>query len=238
MIVQPRRRRRWLRWTIGVFGTLVVLVVGGISLSVHLSSAPPLLALPKESGAEALSRAATDDGVWNAGSGSIVGWRAQQILIGQQSTLVGRTGKVWGSLTISGGSVSQGSFTVDMAAVTSGLSKSTQRSVFDVSAYPTASLVLTSPIELGTVPADGTLDRFAATGSLTLHGATHLVTFTVSAERAGSGVDVLADIPFPFADWKISVQGVPWLGDLQSPGTIEVLLDLTQGEGNSASGAS
>src|ERR1035438_4992608 len=147
MIVQPRRRRRWLRWTIGVFGTLVVLVVGGISLSVHLSSAPPLLALPKESGAEALSRAATDDGVWNAGSGSIVGWRAQQILIGQQSTLVGRTGKVWGSLTISGGSVSQGSFTVDMAAVTSGLSKSTQRSVFDVSAYPTASLVLTSRSE-------------------------------------------------------------------------------------------
>ena len=67
---------------------------------------------------------------------------------------------------------------------------------------------------------------------------TRPVTFTVSAERAGSGIDVLADISFPFADWNISVQGVPWLADMQSPGTIEVLLDLTQGQGNPGMGGS
>ncbi len=237
MIVQPRRHRRWLRWTIGSLVGLLVLVVGGVSLSIHLSTAPSPLALPKDGGS-GTAAAATVDGVWNAGAGSIAGWRLQQIVIGQQSTLVGRTGKVWGSLTVSGGSVSQGTFGVDMTAATSGLSKTSQRSVFDVSAYPTATLTLTSPIEVGTIPTDGTAVRLPASGDLTLHGVTRPVTFTVSAERAGSGIDVLADISFPFADWNISVQGVPWLADLQSPGTIEVLLDLTQGQGNPGMGGS
>ena len=66
----------------------------------------------------------------------------------------------------------------------------------------------------------------------------HEVRFTASVERVASSIYVLADIAFPFADWNISVQGVPWLADLVSPGTIEVLLDLTQGAGNPASLAS
>jgi polyisoprenoid-binding protein YceI len=234
---QRRRPRRWLRWTVGVVAGLMVVVVGGTSIYVHLSTAPALLTLPRNAapGSSASSGSTTIDGVWSAGAGSIVGWRAQQVLIGQQSTLVGRTAKVWGSITISGGTVSQGSFSVDMAAVTSAESKSTQRSVFDVSADPTATLALTSPIPLGSVPADGVVRRYAAAGTLTLHGATHAVRFTVSAERAGTGISLLADITFPFADWDISVQGVPFLADIQSPATIEVLLHLNQGSGNVAS---
>jgi polyisoprenoid-binding protein YceI len=232
MITRPRRRHRWIRWTIGVCVVLVVLVAGGVSLATHLATAPAPLALPRDTGTAAGSASplAGADGVWNAGPGSIVGWRVQQIVLGQQSTLTGRTGKVWGSLTISGGSVSKGSFTVDMAALTSSLSETTQSSVFDVKADPTGRLVLTSPIAVGTI----SVERFPATGTLTLHGVSHAVSFTASVERFGSSVDVLADISLPYAEWNISIQGVPWLGDLQSPATIEVLLDLTQAAGNPA----
>jgi polyisoprenoid-binding protein YceI len=174
------------------------------------------------------------DGVWRAGSRSIVGWRAQQVLVGQNSTLTGRTGKVWGSITVAGGTVSGGSFSVDMAALTGNESPTTQRTVFDVSADPTATLVLTSPIALGTVPA-GTVRRYAATGTLALHGVTRAVDFTVSAELAGASIDLLADITLPFGEWNISVQGVPFLADIQSPAVVEVLLDLTQGPGNQPS---
>jgi polyisoprenoid-binding protein YceI len=239
MTNRPRRRHLWIRWTLGAFVVLVVLVAGGLSLATHLTSAPALLALPRDTSiASGAAGQAGVDGTWNAGPGSVVGWRAQQVVLGQQSTLTGRTGKVWGSLTISGGSVSQGSFTVDMAALTGGLSKTTQSSVFDVKAYPAGSLVLTSPIALGTVPADGTVEHFPATGTLTLHGVSHAVDFTASVERIGSSIYVLSDISLPFADWNISIQGVPWLADVQSPGTVEVLLDLTQGAGNGAAVAS
>jgi hypothetical protein len=42
----------------------------------------------------------------------------------------------------------------------------------------------------------------------------------------------------PFPDWGISVQGVPFLADLESPATVEVLLDLVRGPGNLASAPS
>ncbi len=204
-------------------------------LYVHSITAPAMLTLPRVAGSGTSSGAATVDGVWSVGSGSIVGWRDQQVILGQQSPLVGRTGKVWGSLTIAGGLVTQGSFAANMAALTSSTSKSTQRTVFDVTTYPTAELVLASPIALSSIPADGTVERFPAAGNLTLHGVSHIVRFTASAERAGGDIYVLADITYPYGEWNISAQGVPFLADLQSPATIEVLLYLTQGAGNPAS---
>jgi polyisoprenoid-binding protein YceI len=235
MCSQPRRRWwiRALQWAAGIVVGLVVLIVVVTSIYVHTSTAPAMLTLPKAAGTP--SGVATVDGVWNAGPGSIVGWRAQQILIGQQSPIVGRTDKVWGSITISDGSVSQGSFVVNMAALTSSTSKTTQHKAFDVDTYPTASLMLTSPIALGAVPADGAVERFPAVGNIMMHGVTHAVRFTTSAKRVGDSVYVLADIAFPFNDWNISLGGVPFLADIQSPATIEVLLNLTQGPSNPAS---
>lgn len=238
MTRQPHRRRRWLRWSGGILVALIVVVVGGLAIDAHLTTAPALLSLPRVVGTGPSESAGTSvDGVWSAGSGSIVGWRAQQVLVGQDSTLTGRTGKVWGSITISGGTVSHGSFSVDMAALTGNESATTRRSVFDVSADPTATLVLTRPIALGTIPANGLVHRYTTTGNLTLHGATRAVRFAVSAERDASSIDLLADITLPFGEWNISVQGVPFLADIQSPAVVEVLLDLTQGTGNQASAA-
>ena len=236
--VKRQRRRRWLRWTGGVVVTIVLVVVSGLAIDAHLTTAPASLALPRVTEtAPSGSTSAMVDGVWSAGTGSIVGWRADQVLVGQHSTLVGRTGKVWGSLTITGGTVSRGSFTVDMAALTGGESQTTQRAVFDVTADPTAILALTTPIALGTVPADGAVRRYAATGTLTFHGTSRTVHFMVSAERTATGIDALADITLPLGEWNISIQGVPFLADIQSPAVVEVLLELTQGDGNPPSTA-
>ena len=117
--------RRWLRWTIGSLVGLLVLVVGGLSL--RFTSAPrrPRWRCPgtAEAGRRRRPRSTASG---TPGPGPSPAGGLQQSVIGQQSTLVGRTGKVWGSLTVSGGSVSQGTFAVDMAAATSGLSKTSQ----------------------------------------------------------------------------------------------------------------
>ena len=177
-------------------------------------------------------------GTWNVGPGSVAGYRVQETLLGQNAMAVGRTSKVWGSLTIGGASVSKGSFSVDMASVESDQSERNAEfdgRIMDVNQYPTATLVLTSPMPLGSLPAAGATKQYPAQGTLTMHGVSKAVTFTVTAERIGSEIDVLADLPITFSDWNIANPSVGGFVTTADNGTLEVLLHLTQGAGNAAS---
>src|SRR5271165_3557724 len=186
-----RRRGRLLWWIVAGVAVVVVLAVAAPFVYIHFieGPAPAKLTLPKARTATtpgtgttaAASSSGGVDGTWNAGSGSVVGYRVQEVLIGQQSTAVGRTTNVWGSLTISGGQVSSGAFTVNMARVTSDQSERNAQfdgRIMDVSTYPTATFTLTSPIDLATVPADGQVRQYPATGTLKMHGVTRAVSFT------------------------------------------------------------
>jgi hypothetical protein len=102
----------------------------------------------------------------------------------------------------------------------------------DVSTYPTATFRLTSPLSLATLPVDGKIQRYPARGDLTMHGVTRPVSFTVSAERSGAEVYVLADIHIVFTNWDISNPSMGGFVTTQSSGTLEVLLDLARGAGN------
>ncbi len=102
----------------------------------------------------------------------------------------------------------------------------------DVSTYPTATFRLTSPLSLAALPLDGKTESYPARGNLTMHGVTRPVSFSVSAERSGAEVYVLADIHIVFANWDISNPSVGGFVTTQSSGTLEVLLDLTRGTGN------
>ena len=113
----------------------------------------------------------------------------QEVLFGQNATAVGRTSKIWGSLTIAGSTVTKGMFTVDMASVVSDQSQRNARfdgPIMDVSQFPTATLTLSSPVDLGTIPARrGRGRHYNAVGDLDMHGVTKSVSFPVSAERIG-----------------------------------------------------
>ena len=216
----------------------IVVAVAGATTAVTLTTHPPApLALPSAHAPGAAPSTASLAGVWNAGPSSVVGWRAQQVLIGERSTLAGRTGEIWGSITVTSGVVTAGAFTVDMAGLTASLAQSTRSSVFGVAAYPTAQLRLTRPIPFGTIPAQGVVERLPETATLTLHGVSRPVRFTASTELLGGTIYVLADIGLPFGEWGISVGGIPFLADIDSPATIEVLLALTRGPGNQAPAA-
>jgi polyisoprenoid-binding protein YceI len=175
------------------------------------------------------------------GAGSMAGYRVQEVLIGQNATAVGRTSKIWGSMTIASSTVTKATFTVDMASVVSDQSERNARfdsSIMDVSQYPTASLTLSSPIDLGTIPAEGADAHYTATGDLDMHGVTKSVSFPVTAERVGSDIDVLADIPIAFSEWNIANPSIGGFVTTANSGTLEVLLQLTQGPGNPVSKSS
>ncbi len=175
------------------------------------------------------------NGTWNVGEGSLAGYRVEEVLIGQQSTAVGRTEKVWGSLTVDDGSVTKGAFTVNMATVQSDQSMRNAQfdgRIMDVSAYPTAEFVMTKPILLKSAFDAGNVTRYDASGRLTMHGVTKTIAFPVSMELNRGNAYVLADIPIVFANWDISNPSVGGFVATHNQGTLEVLLHMVRGGGN------
>jgi polyisoprenoid-binding protein YceI len=180
-----------LVWWIGSgIAIVIVLAVGGPFVYIHFieGPAPSKLSLPgstdtSTSTASANASPSSIVGNWSVSSGSIAGYRVQEVLIGQNSTAVGRTTKVSGSIVVSGSKLSTASFTVDMASVKSDQSERNAQfdgRIMDVAEYPTAKFTLTSPVGLDRVPGLETIAHVTVTGELTMHGATRSVTFPLS----------------------------------------------------------
>jgi polyisoprenoid-binding protein YceI len=239
-------RRHWLRWLIAGIIVVVVLAVGGPFLYIHFfnGSTPAALTLPTASssastssspgGAATASTAASGSlaGTYSVGSGSAVGYRVNEVLVGQSTTAVGRTSSVTGHLTIAGTTATAATFSVPMDTV---LSDKSQRNaqfdgrIMDVAQYPIGTFTLTHPIDLAPLPATGVIKSYTATGKLTLHGATRTVTFTLTAERStakdgGTQIEVAGDIPVLFSDYNIQNPSVGGFVTTQDHGLLEFLL--------------
>ncbi len=170
-------------------------------------------------------------GSWNVASGSIVGYRVNEVLAGQNNVAVGRTSDISGSMTIRGSSVTAASFTVQMATIKSDQSQRDAQfngRIMDTASYPTGTLTLTAPIAVGSLPADGVIRAFHATANLTLHGHTRPVTFTLQAERTSTGIEVSGSIPVVFADWGISNPSFAGFVTTQNHGLLEFLIKFSK----------
>jgi polyisoprenoid-binding protein YceI len=222
-----------------------VLAFGGAFVYIHFISGPapaPLglkpggtsapagtgsTASPGSAQASAAAHTTALSGTWRVASGSVVGYRVKEVLMGQNNIAVGRTHSISGTLTISGARVTAGQFTVQMATVKSDESERDVQfngRIMETSTYPTGTLRLTRPITLAPVPAAGVVKAYRATADLTLHGHTRPVSFALSAERAGTGLEVSGAIPVVFADYDI---GNPSFGSFVTTGqsgTMEFLV--------------
>jgi polyisoprenoid-binding protein YceI len=235
------RRRRWALWLAGAAAAVVVLVVGGTFLYLNVISGPapaPLNLKPGQpSGRPSASPSVTGGslaplaGTWNAGSGSVVGYRVKEVLFGQNHVAVGRTGSVTGHITISGTTVTVATFTAQMATIKSDESERDVQfrgRIMDTSAYPTGTLTLARPIALGPLPAAGAVRAYRATADLTLHGQTRTVTFPLSAERTAGQIEVSGSIPILFANWDIPNPSFTGFVTTQNHGVLEFLLKLAR----------
>jgi len=238
--MRPLRPRRLIRWLIGGIIALVVLVVGGTWLYIHVIEGPAPAPLSLRTGpttspttavGAGTAAAASIAGDWRVAAGSVVGYRVNEVLAGQNNVAVGRTSVISGSMTIDGSSVTAASFTVRMATIHSDQSERDVQfdgRIMDTSAYPTGTLTLTAPINLGTVPADGVIRAYQASGNLTLHGETRSVTFTLQAERTSGGIEVSGSIPIVFADWGIGNPSFAGFVTTQDHGLLEFLIKFSR----------
>ncbi len=232
------RSRRLATWLIGVAAVLAVVVFGGAWLYIHKieGPAPAPLSLksstsPDTSQPATAGSTSTVTGSWRVGSGSVVGYRVNEVLAGQSAVAVGRSGDVTGGMTIRGATVTAASFTVQMDTIKSDESERNAQfdgRIMDTAAYPTGTLTLTSPIRLGALPADDVVRTYHATADLTLHGQTRKVTFTLQAERTGGGIEVAGSIPVLFADWGITNPSIPPFVTTQNHGKLEFLIKFSK----------
>jgi polyisoprenoid-binding protein YceI len=235
---------RWLRWVIAALVVGVVLAVAGPFVFFHFveGNTPAPLSLKASatpSSAQSASAVSTKGsspasvaGSWQVSSGSQVGYRVQEILMGQHHTAVGRSSSVTGQMVIKGTTVSSASFTVQMATIhTDSAQRDAQFDgrIMDVAAYPHGTFVLTKPINLAPLPAVGAIKSYTATGNLTLHGHRVPVTFPLKAERTASGIEIQGSIPVLFSRWDIPNPSFTGFVTTQNHGIMEFLLDFKQG---------
>ena len=146
-------------------------------------------------------------GIWKATTKSTLGYRVKEVLGGLDTEAVGRTNQVTGELVIEESRLMAANFSVDVGSITSDSSKRDNQftgNIMDVSTYPTADFVLTTPIDFRSVPLPGVQLTAMATGDLTLHGVTRAVTFEVTTEYASNVIGVLGSIDITFADYGIA----------------------------------
>ncbi len=205
------------------------------------ASAPPTSVAP----AGTVPPAGSLDGTWSvdpsigsfdyaAGdfSGSWVGYRVQEELagVGGQEA-VGRTPSVTGSLTIQGATVTSARLEADLATLVSDEALrdgQLARQGVETERFPTATFVLTVPIELGSLPAVGQDVAVTATGDLTIHGVTRQVSIPLHAALHDRVIAVAGSLAFAWDDFDMERPSAQRVLSVADDLTMETQLFLTR----------
>ena len=240
--------------TIVALGALAV--AGGLAYLFLRPAAPPPVGLgspapsssaaattaPLPSGSTATIGPGGLDGTWTIDttvgsfsdfSSSFVGYRVDETFTDQSAnTAVGRTPNVTGTLAMTGSTITAVDVTADLTTLESDDDRrdgQLRRQAIQTEQFPTATFKLTSPIELGSVPADGDVVSATATGELTLHGVTKAVEVPIQASLSGDVVTVVGQIDILFADYDIERPTSFLVLSIEDHGIMEFQLHFRKG---------
>lgn len=141
-------------------------------------------------------------------------------------TVVGRSPGVSGSLEISGTTITTVDIVVDMTQLITdsrGRTSALRGQSIETSDFPEASFVLTEPIDIGSVPADGEPITMSATGDFTIHGVTRSETLELTAELKGDTIIVFGQLgPVLLADYDIGLPSAAVVLSVEDNALIEL----------------
>lgn len=223
------------KWIAAVAAVVVVAlaVLGATALYAKIENdrAPDELALsttaPADSAGDSTAAPETGDltGEWMVSAGSAAGYRVEEVLNGQDVTVVGRTSDVTGTVVVEGSDVVAATVEVDMTTITTDSSNRDDQflSILSTDEFPSAGFVLTAPMDVSGI-ADGvaTVD---GTGDLTIAGVTKSVTVAFEAQSTAEGVEVTGTVPVSFQDYGIDAPDLGFV-KVEDTGTVEMLLVL------------
>jgi polyisoprenoid-binding protein YceI len=208
----------------------------------------PAATATSETGAPAASAAATSApagtdgdvaGTWTVAADSLAGYRVREQLasLAAESDAVGRTNQVSGTITLdtSGDTttLTAGSLTVDTTSITSDESRRDNRmrnEGLETDSFPTATFVLTAPVEIPAAALDGIPSDVTLTGDLTLHGVTKSVSIPAQAQLVNGTISVAGSISFPLSDYAIVAPNIGgFIVSIADTGTLEFLVNFSKG---------
>lgn len=166
-------------------------------------------------------------GTWNATAASVIGYRVKEILDGQSVEAAGRTNAVTGTLVIEDTTAKSVALTVDVTKLESDKAqrdKQVQNRILDTQKFPTAKLVLKSPITFGKVPADKEIVGLDTKLTLTIKAATRDLDVPIKARRVGATLEITGSIPIRWADWGIDNPSLPPFVTTDDNGILEFLV--------------
>jgi polyisoprenoid-binding protein YceI len=160
-------------------------------------------------------------------TGTFVGFRVSEQLSGIGSTTaVGRTPAVSGTMTIDGTTLTAASIDADMTKLTTNNSRRDRpaRDALGTSQFPSATFVLTSPIDLGDAAKTGAKTAVTATGDLTVHGVTKRVDIPLEAQLTGDTIVVVGTLDVVFSDFGVTAPTAPIVLSVDDHGQMELQL--------------
>jgi polyisoprenoid-binding protein YceI len=199
---------------------VLVLALGGgyLLFASRTSDSPPPAALdpaPTTTTGEATATteaegAATPDGTWRVSDDgkSFVGYRVREQLafLDSPNEAVGRSTAVTGTMEVAGDTVEDVRIEADLTRLTSDESRrdnAIRGRGLESDQYPTATLELVEPIQLGSTPLRGEEIRGQGTGRLTVHGVTREVGLDLRGRWSGSTIQVVGQLPVKMSDFQI-----------------------------------
>ena len=226
------QRRHWLVWTVVGVLVAVALVVGApwVYARFIAREAPDPLALstPTTSAEAQIPTGRLEiDGTWSVGEGSEAGYRLGEVLSGQQTTVVGRTEGVTGTVVVNGGMLDEATIVVDAGPISTdaGARDAYFRRALDTSSFPEARFELTEPVDISALGQADVPLSVTAVGTLTLHGVPQPATAVLDVQRTAGGVEVASQIPITLTDFGLTAPDLGWVV-VESTGAIEVRLVL------------
>ena len=222
--------------TLWVVSSVVVVLVAGALLAPTMyravfggSSDIEAPSISQTTSASAVSGSNNVSGEWSVDSG-YAGYRVDEVLQGDDVTVVGRTEEVSGSFTIDGTTLTEGTVEVDVASIATDNSNRDDYFVNDAmeaSTYPTASFELAEATELPDDVTSGETVSVDVTGTLTLHGVSQTVTATLDVVVDGDTAQIVGTVPLTFADYGVDAPSLGFV-EVESEGRLEFSLDVTQ----------
>lgn len=231
------RRKKVLTFT---FGGIAVLAAAAFAVYwfVLRSDAPDPVSLDEAVAAVSTTAAGGSagsgiEGLWTSGGDSFVGYRVDEELasIGF-TTAAGRTSELSATLTIAANLVTEVAIEADLTALQSDKSsrdRALRRQALETDTFPTATFVLTEPIDLPDGAASGEAIAVTGRGDLTLHGVTRSIEVPLEAQLVESVIVVIGSTDIVFADYDIDKPTAGGVLSVEDRGIMEFRLLFERG---------
>ncbi|WP_072691204.1 YceI family protein [Rhodococcus marinonascens] len=224
-------KKRW--WVVGgVIVVILAVLVGPWVYGTFIVEDDDPAASVSSDGAQAAT--GTVDGQWTVTPGgganqTAAGYTVDENLNGAANRVVGTTSDVAGTATVEEEKLTAAEVTVQVATIATDVSIRDgmfRDSIVDTDAFPAATFALSSPVDLSSLPKDGTAGTVTAQGMLTLKGESRPVSVDMDVLHSGDNLIASGSIPVTWTDFDVQPPSLGFV-TVQGNGTVDFLVCLS-----------